>query len=311
MPHEFETGFFVGQPAWHGLGTVLPSPPSVDDAIKMAGLNWRVVLGSLYTKHGINVGHKCVMRDSDNSILGVVGPEFTPVQNSEAFGWFQPFVDSGAVTLEAAGSLREGKRVWILAKVAGLTAEPVNGDPINRFFLLAHGHDGSLAIRLGSTDVRVCCANTLSMAISGSGGRLLKIKHTKNVTKALELVREIIDVQTMNFQATMAQMQTLARYGCDDSKLRQYVREIFSPEKSEDPSASKTLVNKIFPLFESGRGTDIVGVRGTMYGAFNAVTEYLTHERGRSADNRVDSIWFGPGANDTNRALTVALAMCA
>lgn len=306
MAHEFETGFFVGVPAWHGLGTVLDNPPSLTEAIKIAGLDWPVSLVDLQTVDGQPVTHRAVMRDTDGTILGVVGPDYTPLQNSEAFAWFSPFVESGACKLEAAGSLREGKRVWVLAKIADCETEILPGDEIARYLLLAHGHDGTLAVRCGFTDVRVVCQNTLTMAIGG--GSLLKIKHTKNLHQALELVQSVIDVQRREFAATAEQMRELARFGCDDETMRQYIREVFAPGKTE-PDAAKTLVKKIEPLFTAGQGCDLPGVRGTMWAAYNAVTEFVTHHRGRSADNRLDSQWFGSGAGDLGRALAVALEM--
>lgn len=309
MAHKFETGFFTGQPAWHGLGTVLDQPPSIPEAIVAAGLDWTVSLEDLITTSGQPVTPKAVKRDRDGAILGVVGPKFKPLQNDAAFNWFAPFVESGACTLEAAGALRQGARVWVLAKIAeGTSAEIVPGDNVERYLLLAHGHDGSLAVRLGFTDVRVVCQNTLTMAVGSS--RLLKIKHTKNVETAMSLVREILDVQRREFAASIVQMRTLAAKECDELTLRKYVREVFAPagKDTDDEDTAKTLQNKIVPLFESGIGMDLAGK--TMWGAFNCVTEYLTYYRGRSNEDRLDSNWFGPGADLLDRAKKVALAMC-
>ena len=313
MSAAVETGFFVGEPAWHGLGTVIPEDQyvGVQEGLKLSGLDWLAEKVPMYLADGRVVpGKSAVVRSTDGSILGTVGTDFTVVQNFQAFDWFAPFIDSGACKFEAAGSLRDGSRIWVLAKMADTMAEIVPGDPINRYLLLAHAHDGSLAVRCGFTDVRVVCQNTLSAAVSSDTSKLLKIKHTKNVHSALDLVQSVIDVQRREFAATVDQMRTLAHYGCDETTLRAYVRNVFQPEKAHDLTAAKTLQNKILPLFESGIGSDIVGVRGTMWGAFNAVTEFLTHHRGRSAENRVDSGWFGPGASDTGRALKVAVDMC-
>jgi phage/plasmid-like protein (TIGR03299 family) len=313
MSHEFETGFFVGEPAWHGLGTVVPEDRwvGVEEGLQISGLDWLAEKQKMYLSDGREVpGKFAIVRNTDGAVLGTAGPDFTIVQNFQAFDWFSPFLDVGLCKLEAAGSLRGGARVWVLAKMTDVTAEIVPGDPISRYLLLAHAHDGSLAVRCGFTDVRVVCQNTLTAAVSSDTSKLLKIKHTKNVHSALDLVQSVIDVQRREFAATVAQMRTLASHGCDEATLRAYVRRIFQPAKAHEETAAKTLQNKILPLFESGIGSDIVGVRGTMWGAFNAVTEFLTHHRGRSAENRVDSGWFGPGADDTARALRVAVDMC-
>ncbi len=301
---------FVGEPAWHGLGVVLKDPPSIEEGIRMAGLDWNVRLEELKLNDGRVVPNRASVRESDGRILGVVGPSFVPLQNSEAFAWFQPMVDSKEVTLEAAGSLRDGQRVWVLGKVAGGSADIVKGDEVRQHILLAHGHDGSLAIRVGFTTVRVVCANTLSAAMDDKDSLLLKIHHREHAKKALEKVREVLDLARRDFAATADQLRELAKVGCDEVTLRRYVREVFVPDAGEgDLGAGKITIAKVVRLFHEGRGSDLPGVRGTMWGAYNAVTEFTTHERGKTADGRVDSQWFGEGAKLARRALNVGLEL--
>lgn len=308
MAHEFETGFFVGQPAWHGLGVLVKEAPSVSDAIIMAGLDWEVSTKSLFLGDGREVTHRATIRDSDDSILGVVGPAYTPLQNRTAFDWFQPLIESGDVSLEAAGSLKSGRRVWLLGKVNVDPQEIVKGDAVEAYVLLAHAHDGTLAIRVGFTGVRVVCNNTLQWALnqdeSGADQSLIKIPHRAHAEKALETARDAMNLATRQFEMTADQFRTLASYGCDDLRLRRYVREVFNPGAADDEKASKQTVGKVAKLFESGRGSELS--RGTMWGAYNAVTEFVTHERGRTQDSRLDAQWFGEGAAVTKRALVVA-----
>lgn len=308
MAHEVERALFVSEPAWHGLGTVLPEAPSVEAAIGLAGLDWSVSLADLVlAEDGRPVTHKAVIRASDSKVLGVVGPGFVPLQNQAAFAWFEPFIAAGEAKIEAAGSLRGGKRVWILAKVARATDEVVSGDEISQYILLAHGHDGTLAIRVGFSAIRVVCANTLTAAISDEkASRLLRIRHSSRAIVALEEVREIMDTARGAFRATTEQLRFLAKAGCDEGTLKRYVRTVFSgPKAADDEDASPRIVSQVTPLFSAGKGAEYS--RGTLYGAFNAVSEYLSHYRGKSADARVDSQWFGDSAVLIDRARSTAL----
>lgn len=312
MAHEFESGLFVGQPAWHGLGKLVEQAPTMEDAIVMAGLDWNVKLVGLQTREDAprNVTHRATVRESDGSILGVVGPGFEPLQNKDAFGWFQPFIDAGTVELSAAGSLREGRRVWVLAKIKGAVTEVVKSDPVESYVLLAHGHDGSLAIRCGFTTVRVVCANTLKGALdeNESTKKLVKIAHLKGAKDALDRVRSVMDLHVRDFNATAEQLRELARCRCDEAQLKRYVRTVFAgAEAANDENAVPLTVKRIVPLFEAGRGAELS--RGTWWGAFNAVTEFTTHMRGKTADARVDAAWFGTGAAIANDALRVGLEM--
>lgn len=146
MSHEFESGFFVRQPAWHRLGVLLTEAPHIEDATRLAGLDWHVHTAPLLTASGAVVdSHRAVLRGSDGKILGVVGAAYRPLQNAQAFQFFEPFLESGLCELEAAGSLKEGKRVWVLARVKSAEAEVTSGDTVPGYFLLSNAHDGTQA----------------------------------------------------------------------------------------------------------------------------------------------------------------------
>lgn len=317
--HEVESMMYVGEVPWHGLGKKLEQPPTPREAIVMAGLDWEVRTEPLHMNVGgqqVSVPANATVRSTDNRVLGVVGPSYVPVQNVDAFDWFIPFIDEGLVTLETAGSLRGGKRVWILARVIDGTTDIVKGDPIERFVLLSNSHDGTLAVRAGFTATRVVCQNTLSYAHNSKASKLLRIRHTKNANEALKTVRDIMNVANEEFEASVEQMRALARYRVDEKTVAEYVRKVFNPKvvegganEEKDTTSSDRLVSKIVPLFESGRGNDLPGVQGTMWAAYNAVTEYLTHERGNDRDVRLDSQWFGDSAKLGMRALQVANKM--
>ena len=314
---------FVGTPAWHGQGIVLDpqwcegmTGEQMRTAFQAhAKMDYDVEKVGCQTIDGTTLpGVYAVIRTDDGSIVSgrkTVGEDFEIVQNSQAFKFFDPFLDSGRCKLEAAGVLADGAKVWVLVRIDGAVGEVLPGDPVESFFLLAHAHDGTLACNVGFTNTRVVCQNTLSAALGSS--RLLKVKHTKNVRSALEMVQEITDMRLRQFQATIEQMQALTRAGCSDDTLKAYVRAVFTPAKVGQDDAAKTLIGKIQPLFESGRGTEIAGVKGTMWGAYNAVTEYLTHERGHASKNaeakRLESLWFGQSAKLANMAFTTALEM--
>jgi phage/plasmid-like protein (TIGR03299 family) len=303
MAHEFETGMFVTTPAWHGLGTVLPNAPSVDDAIRCAGLDWRVKLEPVYLRDGLVVdGHKAVIRDSDSAQFGVVGADYTPVQNAEAFDWIRPIIDSGEATIEAAGALRGGRRVWILAAVKNGTVEVVRNDPVQSYVLFAHGHDGSLAVRAGFTTTRVVCQNTLSAAVN-DGKQLLKFKHTAGVHDALDKARDAFDMQRARLRSDREVWRLLAQRKLSDANLVRYVRETLHAGAGNDNDIRVRNVDTIVRLAHEGRGAK----PGTLWNGFNAVTEFATHERGRSADSRVNANWFGQGGDLIARALDTAV----
>ena len=323
MAHEIESMFFVHETPWHRLGTRLDAPPTTREAIVAAGLDWEIGLKPLVTSDGEAVTHRATYRKSDGAILGVVGPAWVPLQNAEAFAFFDPFLGAGEATLETAGSLREGKRVWVLAKMnrAPSVIVPKADDVVEKFILLSNSHDGSLAVRVGFTPVRVVCANTLSLAFDDKASKLIRVRHQKNMERTLAAVRDVMNVANTAFEATAEQYRRLARTDIVASDLSRYVQLVFQPNKARviverpandvgEESDKSRMHDTIAQLFESGRGNALPGVRGTLWAAYNAVTEYVSHERGRSDETRLNAL-FNDGAQLNQRALDVALAMAA
>ena len=320
MAHGVEKMFAVRKAPWHKLGVLLDSPPTIEEGIRIAGLDWKVerrpmkyiaLDGSMQ-----DASTRAVVRRDTGAKLGEVGPAWTPLQNDKAFSFFQPFLDAHEAALECAGSLFGGEKVFVLAKIGG-TDEIVKGDAVERYILLSNSHSGG-AVFAGFTPTRVVCNNTLQMAVGNKAGALLKLRHVQSIEDALDVVQKTMVLANSRFEATAAQYRALAKVACSDSRLAELVQVVFKPQKETEPEAEeqsedKDTCSRVLPsvemLFSDGAGSEIPGVRGTLWGAYNAITEYLTHERGRSAERRLANLWFGQGATLNHRALTAALGM--
>ena len=312
MAHEIESMFYVGDAPWHGLGVSVPEKTrlKIHEAIVAAGLDWKVEKRRLYAEDcsQSRVGlldHYATVRDKDNAVLGVVGKDYEPLQNVEAFEWFQPFLDQGLAYIETAGSLKGGTRVWVLAKIEESTLGVVKDDPVCNYILLSNSHDGRMAVRLGFTPIRVVCNNTLCAAHKSKASKLLKVRHNRYVVEHLEEIRDIMNLAQAEFVSAVSDYKGLAKKEISTAKLNEYVIEVFGikmPERSE-------VIPKVVHLFENGRGAAAAG--STYWGAYNAVNGYLNYFRCQSQDNRMDSLWFGEGDRVNARALQTALKMAA
>src|SRR5262245_30684624 len=309
MAHMIESMFSVRQAPWHKLGGVVQDAPSAADAIRLAGLDWPVERRRLSLPDGRLVNRWAVVRTTDGAVVGdAVGPHWTPLQNRDAFEWFDPFVVAGQARFATAGSLCGGRRVWVLAELSRAPVEVVHGDAVRKFLLLSNSHDGSLAVRVGFTPVRVVCANTLSAAHAGKDSQLIRLRHCSGLRRNLANVRETIDRVNACFEATAEQYRRLAVRGISQADLRRYVARVL--EAGDKPGARlANIMEGITGLVEAGAGNDGARVRGTYWAAFNGVTHWLSHERGLSPDGRLNSLWFGDGARLNDRALSVALEM--
>lgn len=328
---------------WHGLGIQVTEAPDTKTAIRLAGLDWEVGLRSLFTANldtvtdqpvladRVNIA-QAVYRKDNNKILGVTGMSYIPLQNHEAFSFFDPFLEKKLATLETAGALFDGKRIWILAKINRdpSVIVPKADDIVNKYVLLANAHDGTMGVKVGYTPIRVVCQNTLSMAEHNHSSQLIRIKHSKSVVQNLEDLRDTMNLIDAKFEATAEQFRKLATKQINQEDLKKYVIEVFDLNKdkkeeeiddiyltenkdkvefNEITDRPSRVLNDVTELFESGRGNTLPGVKGTLWAAYNAVTEYTTHYRGRTLENRFNSLMFTDGARINKRALNKALTL--
>lgn len=319
MAHEVEQIMYVGETPWHGLGKRFIEPPTLDEAIVAAGLDWEVTTEPLFAAGGEKAPALMTRRSSDKSILGVVGTSYEPLQNSDAFSFFTPFIDTKEAAIECAGSLRQGKRVFVLAKINRDPLTIKGNDVVEKYILLSNSHDGTMAVRVGFSPIRVVCANTLAMAHNSDASKLIRVRHTGRIVSNLDKIRETMNLADQQFEATAEQYRLLASREINGADLDKYIKLVFATKKQiteaegniVDIGAGSRVRESIVRLFENGRGQNLPETRRTLFSAYNAVTEYVQYERGDDAQVRLDNTWFGQGMQINKKALEVAMIMAA
>lgn len=322
---------------WHNLGTMIDGPvKSGEEAIKLAGLDWTVSTQQMFywgvdkdTIINSNAAEEdqkhlrllpttnfAVVRDSDNSHLGTVGPGWSPVQNVNAFAFMDKAVGEGEIEYRTAGSLKGGKVVWILASLPGYMKIGAD-DQVAKFLLLSNSHDGSMALRINITPIRVVCWNTLSAAVSAAeqaedAGKssITRFWHTRGVHNRLQdFSQELAKVRHI-YDQTQEAFNYLASRPVSTEDVQTYVATLFpGAEDSERPTRTLNIRESVVNEFETGYGSELKAARGTMWGLYNAVAAYTDHTRGRNEDNRLYSAWFGDSINLKEKALDLAMTM--
>lgn len=307
---------YVGETPWHRLGSAVDENMAYDAEgfIKASGLDWDAEKVRLQTMDTLEpVDAYMVRRLSDKKKLAdSVGPRYTILQNRDAFKWFQPWLDTKEAALHTAGALFEGSRIWILAKLNRDPMEIAAGDIVEKYVLLSHSHDGTLAIRCGFTPIRVVCWNTLSMAHHDTASKLIRVKHSKNVITNIENIRETMNMVNAEFEATAEQYRMLASKSINQKDLKKYIKMVFELDGVEDKDVSTRSANimeEVIKLCESGKGNNLPSVKGTYWSAYNGVTEYLSYVSGRNESNRMDSLWFGKSHGMNKDALAYAVQL--
>lgn len=335
MSHQFDSGLFVNSKLnqeWHGLGTVVAeAPKTTAEAMRLAGMDWTVeespviTYGDRDSAPALVEGWKVLRRSDTRNTLHVCRDSWTPVQNSEAFEWFDPIIADGDAEISAAVSLQEGKRIAITAKIKDGIEDVVKGDPIEAFLLLFNSHDGTLSLGVKFTNVRVVCANTLNQALQGEKklisqdltwtGKTARIRHTKSIHHSLEVVRDALDIQRRAFRYSIEEYRAMSKVDLSAAAFDRYLTTVFQKQLEGDRKVTDLRqYEQLIQNFEGGIGMDIKGVRGSLWGAYNAVTEWTTHQRGGTDDieatrDRLNSLWFGSSAQINEAAHKAALAL--
>lgn len=216
MAAFIENLFYVRETPWHGQGIRVEEAPTSADAIRLAGLDWRVEQRPLFLEDGTKIeGNFANVRSSDNKPLGIVGNKYKIVQNSDAFEFTDALLGEG-VRYETAGSLKDGKVIWLLAKMPE-TVE-ILGDKVEPYMVFTNTHDGSGAVRVCMTPIRVVCNNTLNMALNRAK-RVWSARHTGSITNRLDDARETLQFAKQYMDATKETFEELHKIKIDEFTL--------------------------------------------------------------------------------------------
>jgi phage/plasmid-like protein (TIGR03299 family) len=301
MPAYFESGFFVREPAWHGLGVVLPDyPDSVEEAMEAAGHLWEVHLKPVFTLETepyrpVEIAdYRAVVRSDTGKVLSVQPETYGTIQNRELWELVEATlgeIGPERIQVESAGVLRDGAEVWVLARLRDAVRVP--GDPSETYTYGAFTttHDGSGALRVYPTQIRIVCWNTYSTARAAAERDLghIVIRHTKNARERVAAARQILAGMRDDQAAYLELMEELVGIDVSDCQLARFVVDFI-------PSPPETLISdRVAANVEEARaailaildGPTCAGIRNTAYGMLNAATEYLDHvRRARSSETR-------------------------
>ena len=312
MAHEIEflngkaTMAYVGEKPWHGLGFRVSSDISPEEMMKAAHLDWNVNKVPLfYESNGeqMSAGRDALIRDIDGKLLDVVPDNWKPVQNIEAFQFFSDWVDAGDMTMETAGSLKDGKIVWALAKIKNDTFEVVKGDVVESYLLFSNPHMYGKSLEVRSTNIRVVCNNTMTLALSKKANYHFRMNHSTVFDS--ESIKETLGSshQTMIMYKEKSEFIASKRY--NPAQMTDYINKMFPTTGQKNEMSRSARIIK--DLVDTQPGADMAP--GTFWNLFNAVTYATDHVLGRSVDSRLSSAWFGPNQVKKIDALNLALDM--
>ena len=306
---------FAKSTPWHGLGQQLTQDAPIDVWRKEAGLDWEAELSPVsFEPHGdsgdtfIVKGKNVIFRNDTMTPLGVVSDRYKVHQPAEVLEFFNTLVQSAGFTLEVAGAIKGGKRIWALANV-NKEAVVLHDDAVKGYLLLSTSFDGSAATIGQFTSIRVVCNNTLSAADTELSPSRVMLTHGTDFDASL--MRERLGIIVGGFDGMMDKYRSLARKDVSLAYAKNFTSELFPA--IFDPQTEKLKESRgfkrVLELFDgAGMGASEEGVFGTRWGLLNAVTQYIDHERGHNVDTRMNNAWFGNGNRLKSEAESLLLA---
>jgi len=318
MAHLVQSMAYAGEVPWHQLGNQLPAKQPLEVWAEKAGMDWTIceapvrymteqagALGSIMSFEE----QKVLYRSDTKAPLSVVSDRYQVVQPREVLEFYRDLTEVSGFELETAGVLKAGRKFWALART-GKEMTLKGNDVVKGYLLLATSCDGTLATTATPTTIRVVCNNTLSIALNGATSAI-KVPHRTSFDAMA--VKKQLGIAVSQWDGFMYRMKTLSeRKVKSHEALNYFLKTLCQTDSPESPGlVNERAMKKVQALYEGhGRGAELMAAKGTAWGLLCSVTEFVDHERrARSAEYRLDSAWFGQGANLKQRALDHALQL--
>ena len=279
MAANVESMFYTREKPWHGLGIMVAEAPNSKDALRLAGLNWKVLQEPVYTENKELIqGYKANVRNSDRKVLGVVTDRYKVIQNEEAFAFTDALLGEG-VRYETAGSLQEGRRVWMLARLPREFI--IGGERISPYMVFSNTHDGSGAVKTALTPIRVVCNNTLNLALR-TAKRSWSMIHTGDISGKIEEAKNTLLLADEYMTALGQEFENLRKIKLSERQVQDYIK-ILLPMEENYTLQQKRGIEKLredmrMRYFDA---PDLKDVGNNGYRFVNAVSDFATHSTPR------------------------------
>lgn len=317
--HSF---FSVKEKAWHNLGVILDKCPTSAEAIKYAGLDYEVskvpVFCSPENHPTTEIPEKFATYRTDNgNVFGIVGDRYSIVQNKDAFTFFDEIVGEGEAIYETAGCLGNGEVIFITAKLPDCIRVG-NDDLIEQYLFLTSSHDGSGAIQVAFTPVRIVCNNTLNFALQNCS-RKVTIRHTESAKNKLAQAHKVMGIVHKVSEELNEIFNRMAQVKITDPQLLSFIKMSLAPNREAltKIEASKELstrfnnmVNECYLYAMVNNTQQMETTKDTLFGAYNAATGYFQNVKNYKNDEvKLKGILEGSSFNQTQGAFNLALSM--
>jgi phage/plasmid-like protein (TIGR03299 family) len=317
-----------GDTPWHGLGTESEGLMTSQEALELARLDWQVRKEQVFIYDGnedlvpVPNTFATVRNDMDDASKTViltksgktVGPLYTPFQNSSSMAFIDDLINEQAAVIEVAGALGEGQRVWVLAKLP-THVKVMDNDFVDNYILISNTHDGSGAIRIQPTPIRVVCNNTLTAALRKKDGSFT-IRHTKNAADKVDAAREVLKLVNLKFDDWAKEAQTLTRIKMTRKEMEEYLEDslgLVRDDEGELSTRADNILKEAIACLDH-ETNNLEGMVGTAWQAYNALTYYVDHistltDKGNVSQAKTESSLFGSASNKKVKAWEKALEM--
>ena len=321
--HLVQSMAYVGEQPWHGLGhRLIPNQP-LEVWAQQAGMDWRIETADVrfIADRSLSYpgllraypGQKVLYRSDTKAPLSVVSKRFKVVQPAEILEFYRDLTEIGGYELETAGVLKEGRKLWALARTnQSITLK--GRDTVNGYLLLATACDGTLATTAQFTSLRVVCNNTLSVAVAQGAGAV-KVPHRSEFDA--QAVKQQLGIAIAPWSSFSDYIKELANCRVTEKAVDSFLTKVFAYSAADTepgpPMVNEHAMKKVQTLYAGqGKGAELSSAKGTAWGLLNSVTEYIDHHRrAHSNDHRRDAAWFGQGALLKQRAWSEALQLIA
>lgn len=295
--------------AWQRIGKDVGQSMTAEEAITAGGLDWTVEKRPVLFNGNTGAtetfeGRFVTVRTDTDGALGVVGGNYTVLQNKTAFSFFDAMIAEKRAVYSRAGHVDGGARIWIMAKLPE-TVKIMGVDAVDSYVLIHNSHDGSSAVAMELMALRQVCSNGLKVLTQTAGFRF---RHTSTMGQKVEQARSALNISVQTMEQFLEAADAMARKKLNAQIVEEFLKAIDLNKVADESTRRENQRMEVLRLIESGIGHQEPAIRNSLWTAVNAVTQYVDHKPGND-ERRLSSMWFGHGADIKARAYEAAVKL--
>lgn len=256
---------------WNKVGTDIREANSVKEALQISGLDYEVVKAPIYLSNGHRIKDQfATKKKGTDEVFGIVGKDYTIVQNEEAFSFVDGIISEGLTFVKA------GETSYMNYIIASLPEQYILDDKFKPYIIFQNSHAGATTLKAAICPLRIICQNQFTMAFRNSENKI-SIRHSSSIHEKMDEAQHILQFNAEYMDSFNKMANKMAANKIGDEKALDIIDKYFLVDDNASTRKVNSNEEKKTILLNAYNAEDNQNFRGTQWGLINAFSDYITH----------------------------------